>query len=58
MPGRGPKIFRVEQKERLSFVPLAFSKLFNFDLSSGAQFKHCISCSRQIFSLLAVIHFL
>jgi len=34
MLGRGPKIFQEEQKERLSFIPLAFSKLFNFDCSS------------------------
>lgn len=27
MPGRGPKIFQVEQKERLLFVSFAFSKL-------------------------------
>ena len=29
MPGRGPKIFQVEQKERLLSLALAFSKLLN-----------------------------
>ena len=29
MPGRGPKLFQVEQNERLLSVALAFSKLLN-----------------------------
>lgn len=36
MPGRGPKIFQVEQKERLLFFSLAFSKL-----STSVFFQLC-----------------
>ena len=38
MPGRGPKIFQVEQKERSVFVALAFSKAIKLDCSACGQF--------------------